>query len=385
MRRHIRAATGFGARVVGARPDAPRCLRVHHECMWYGSGRRQATTLFIAVVLVTAAAGCAGSHSDKAGGSASPKPVVLALATHDDDYAYGTFAAAVERVSNGSMRIRVVNNWRDSDADYEKAIVSDVRAGKVPLGIVGVRVWDTLGVPSFRALVAPFLIDSLGLEGRALASGFAPRALEAVSRRGVIGVALLPGLLRRPFGITRALVRPRDYRGATIGVRRSGVASETIAALGGVARINAPSDLSGLDGMEIDLLVISTDTIDRRSRPLTGNVVLWPKAQTIVMNRGAYARLTPGQREILRRAARAARSAELERDAHDERYLRSLLCTAGTLPVATATASDLAALRAKVAPVYRALERDPFTKAWMRQIARMRATSAARPASVQCH
>jgi len=385
MRRHIRAGTGVRGRVVGARPDAPQGSRVHHERMGYGSGRRQATTLFIAIVLAPGAAGCAGSHPDKAGGSASPKPVVLALATHDDDYAYGTFADAVERVSKGSMRIRVVNNWRDSDADYERAIVSDVRAGKVPLGIVGVRVWDTLGVPSFRALVAPFLIDSIDLEGRALASGFAPRALAAVSRHGVVGVALLPGLLRRPFGITRALVRPRDYRGATIGVRPSGVASTTVAALGGVARNNPPGDLSMLDGMEVDLLVISTDTLDRRSRPLTGNVVLWPKAQTIVMNRAAYARLTPGQREILRRAARAARSAELARDAHDERYLRSLLCTAGTLPVATATPSDLAALRAKVAPVYRALERDSFTKVWMRQIRRMRATSTAHPQSVRCH
>jgi TRAP-type C4-dicarboxylate transport system substrate-binding protein len=341
--------------------------------------------LFVAIILAPSAAGCAGSHLDKAGGSAPTKPVVLALATHDDDYAYGKFADAVARVSNGSMRIRVVNNWRDSDADYERGIVSDVRSGKVPLGIVGVRVWDTLGVPSFQALVAPFLIDSLDLEGRALASRFAPRALEAVSRQGVVGVALLPGLLRRPFGITRALVQPRDYRGAIIGVRRSGVASETIAALGGVARNNPPSDLSMLDGMEVDLLVISTDTMDRRSRPLTGNVVFWPKAQTIVMNRAAFARLTPGQREILRRAARAARSAELKRDAHDERYLSSLLCSAGTLPVATATPTDLAALRATVAPVYRALERHLFTKAWMRQIRRMRATSTAHPQSVRCH
>lgn len=384
MRRHIRAATGDRGRVVGARPDAAAGLRVHHGHMGYGSGQRKAMS-FVAIVLTPAAAGCAGSHVDKAGGSAPVKPVVLALATHDDDYAYGTFADAVARLSDGSMRIRVVNNWRDNDADYERGIVNDVRSGRVPLGIVGVRVWDTLGVPSFRALVAPFLIDSLELEGRALASGFAPRALEAVSRQGVVGVALLPGLLRRPFGITRALVRPRDYRGATIGVRRSDVASETIAALGGVATSRAASDPSGLDGMELDLLVISRDTLDTRAHPLTGNVVLWPKAQTIVMNRVAFGRLTPSQREILRRAARAARSAELGRDAHDERYLSSLLCSAGTLPIANATPTDLAALHAKVTPVYRALERDSFTKAWMRQIRRMRATSTAHPQSVRCH
>ena len=309
---------------------------------------------------------------------------MLALATHDDDYAYGTFAAAVGRLSGGSMRIRVANSWRETDADYERGIVTDVRSGRVPLGIVGVRVWDTLGVPSFRALVAPFLIDNLDLEGRALEGEFAPRALATVSRQGVVGIALLPGLLRRPFGITRPLVQPLDYRGATIGIRPGGVARETIAALGGVARANAPGDLSGLDGMEVDLLVISQDVLDRRSRPLTGNVVLWPKAQTIVMNRAAFARLTSDQREILHRAARAALSAELERDSHDERYLGSVLCSAGTIRVATGTASDMAALRASVAPVYRALERDSFTKAWIRQITRMRANDATRPESVRC-
>jgi TRAP-type C4-dicarboxylate transport system substrate-binding protein len=340
--------------------------------------------LLATVVLGVTAAGCAGSHVDKAGGSAPEKPLVLALATHDDDYAFGTFAAAVARLSGGSMRIKVVNSWRDTDADYERGIVSDVRSGRVPLGIVGVRVWDTLGLPNFRALVAPFLIDSVDLEGRALESEFAPRALATVSRQGVVGIALLPGLLRRPFGITRRLVRPLDYRGATIGIRPGSVAAETVAALGGVARVNAPGDLAGLDGAELDLLVIAHDMLDRRSRPLTGNVVLWPKPQTIVMNRPAFARLTSDQQEILHRAARAALSAELERDSHDERYLGSLLCSAGTIPFATATASDMSALRASVAPVYRALEGDSFTKGWITQITRMRAKDATRPESVRC-
>jgi TRAP-type C4-dicarboxylate transport system substrate-binding protein len=350
--------------------------------------RRNAAALLPAAVLVAAVVGCGGTRVDKAGGSPSAKPLVLTLATHDDNYAYAAFARAVAKLSGGSLRIRIAMDWRSTgdrrEIDYERGIVADVRSGKVPLGIVGVRVWDTLGVPSFQALVAPFLIQSLDLQARALESDFAGRALASVSRQNVVGIALLPGMLRRPFGITRALVRPLDYSGATIGIRPGGVAKATFEALGGAARAFLTGDLSGLDGAELDLLVISRDVLDTSSRALTGNVVLWPKAQTIVMNRAAFHRLTSKQRGILRRAGRAALAPELRRDVHDERYLQSLLCAAGGVAVATATPDDRAALHKAVEPVYRSLERNPLTKAWIAQIHRMQATTPTRPGSVRC-
>jgi TRAP-type C4-dicarboxylate transport system substrate-binding protein len=188
--------------------------------------------------------------------------------------------------------------------------------------------------------------------------------------------------MRRPFGITRALVRSLDYRGATIGVRPGGVAAATFAALGAVARGNEPGDPSGLDGAELDLLTITSDAWDRPDRALTGNVVLWPKPQTVVMNRAAFDRLTSRQRETLRRAGREALAPELRRDARDERYERSLLCT--TVSVVTATRADTATLRRSVEPVYRVLERDPFTKAWIAQIRRMHARGSSDPDAVRC-
>ena len=42
------------------------------------------------------------------------------------------------------------------------------------------------------------------------------------------------------------------------------------------------------------------------ARSVTADVVLWPRALTIVMNRDAWARLAPAHREILKRAAREA-------------------------------------------------------------------------------
>jgi TRAP-type C4-dicarboxylate transport system substrate-binding protein len=352
--------------------------------MGRGRGRR-AVAVLGAAGLVLAVAGCGSEQVDKAGGSA---PRTLTLATHDDDYAYGTFAAAVERLSGGSMKIRVATNWRNGggrrEIDYERRIVADVRIGTVQLGIVGVRVWDTLGVDDFQALLAPFLVDSLWLERRALESSLAAHALESVADKGVVGIALLPGRLRRPLGITRMLLGPHDYRDAEIGIRLGGVAEATFRVLGAVGTGYVPGHLSGFDGTEVDALAITENDYDNGARALTGNVVFWPKPQTIVMNRKAFSGLTPQQQRILRDAGREALAPELARIAHDQRLGLSVLCSDGRLPIATATSADLAALRSAVQPVYDQIERDPFTKRWIAQIARMRATGPVVQQTLKC-
>ena len=78
----------------------------------------------------------------------------------------------------------------------------------------------------------PFLIDSLALERRAIDPPFAGRALAAVRKTGVVGIAVLPGRLRRPLGLTRPLLRPDDYRGARVAIRLGRVAEQTLHALG---------------------------------------------------------------------------------------------------------------------------------------------------------
>jgi len=356
--------------------------------MGYGSGRRQATTLFIAVVLAPAAAACAGSHLDKAGGSDPTKPVVLALAAHDDDEAYGSFAAAVARLSSGSMRINVVGDWGATgdrrELDYERRIVGAVRAGKVQLGIVGVRIWDTLGINSFQALLAPFLVDSLRLERSAIESAPATRALATVERQGVVGIALLPGRLRRPLGITRPLIGAGDYRGAKFGMRPGAVARATLRALGARPAPYIPGGLVGFDAAELDPLTITENSYDADARTIAANVVLWPKPQTLVMNRTAFNRLSPEQRLILRRAGRDAVAPELIRIAHDERLGLSALCAARTVALVNASQAELAALRRTVRPVYDQLRRDPLTRAWITQILHRKGTPAAHKDVMRC-
>ena len=344
-------------------------------------------TLLPIALLALAASSCGAQGVDKAGGTKPQKPLVLTLASHDDDEtAYAPFAAAVKRLSGGAMQIRVETGWEGTqdarEIAYERELVSDVRAGRAELTIVGTRVWDTLGVTAFQAPLAPFLVDSLALERRALQLPFAARALAQVRKPGVVGIAVLPGRMRRPFGLTRPLVGPRDYRGARIAIRPSVVATESLGALGATAAGYIPGELGGFDGAELDPFTITSEEFDLGARGLTRNVVLWPKPWTIVMNEKAFARLTPEQRQILFAAGRAAFVPQLRQVARDQRSAISILCTDKTVPLTTASASDVATLRRAVQPVYRRIERSAFTRRWIAAVTRIKASTS--PDVVSC-
>jgi len=322
------------------------------------------------VVSTVGLAGGGGSAAAKT--SSRHSPVLLSLASHDDGFAGSSYAAAVRKLSHGSITIVVENAWRDHQVAYERGIVADVRTGQAELGVVGVRVWDTLGVTGFRALVAPFLIDSLALEGSVLRSPRATQTLTSLARAGVVGLAVMPGVLRRPLGIRRGLVSLQDYRGATIGIPVGALEAETFAALGGRAKESVPGSLAGLDGAELDLGTIAAHNWDLSAVALTANIVFWPRIQTVFMNAKVYRALTPAQRQILVRAGRVALALELVRIAHEESDSKALICTHGKLKLETATSDDLTALRAAVQPLYGLLNRDPRTKAWIAGISKTR-------------
>ena len=332
----------------------------------------------LAVALVTT--GCHGSGAGKAGGSrAIPgKPLTLTLLTGDSLFA-PEYADAVDRLSDGTMRIaiRVAGN----QPAYEAMTVDAVRKGKAQLGAVGARVWDGFGVTSFRPLVAPFLVDSLALEQRVLASPLVPRMMMGLDKAGVVGLAVLPGPLRRPLGLTRALVGPSDYRGAKIAIRYGGVARAAFTALGAKPVGYVVGYLPAVDGAELDANTIAENGYDAQAGALTANVVYWPRPQTFFMNRKAFDRLTPSQQSVLRRAGRAAIGPELALVERDEASGLAGICGRGTALLVTASPDDVAALQEAVAPVYAQLDRDPLDRRLLQAI---RALPAPPTDAVQC-
>jgi TRAP-type C4-dicarboxylate transport system substrate-binding protein len=330
-----------------------------------------AITLMSVATAVTAG-GCGGpSSSDKAGSEREAKPVVLTMANgNDETVGLEPFAAAVARLSGGSLRIEFENGWRKGTPDYETGLIGDVRAGKADLGWTGTRAFDSVGVSSFDALHAPLLVDSYALEQNVLDSPLVGEMLEGLEPLGLVGIGILPGPMRKPLGVS-ALVRPDDYRGRTLAIAQSRVAENALRAVGATAHpIASAGEIDGLDGIEQQLDAIQGNRYDSVAKYLTTNVNLWPRLPVIFMNRQAYAALSEDHRRALSEAATSALVPTLAAQRRDYEEAAAILCRRGVTFV-TASESDIAALREAVRPVYQRLQADPLTSRAIEQIRAM--------------
>jgi TRAP-type C4-dicarboxylate transport system substrate-binding protein len=328
--------------------------------------------------LLLALAGCGSSANKVTGGTPAAKAVVLTLANpHGGDTEISEFTRAVEQLSGGSMRIEVIGDWRLGEVEAERGTLRDVRAGRADLARIPTRAWDTFGVSSFQPLEAPLLVDSLALQQRIVTSPLGAAMLGGVRAAGVEPVGLLPGSPRRPVGVTRDLLAPRDYRGARIGLRPSSIHEATMRALGAsVVFVAGAQSLDGLDGTESDFATVDWARYDRQSRSMTSNVVLWPRAVAIVMNRDAWERLTEEQRAVLTEAPNAAIGELMRRERANERGGALATCSSD-FSLVRARPAEVTKLRRAAAPVYRRIERDRKTREAIEQIRAIKATLSA--------
>jgi TRAP-type C4-dicarboxylate transport system substrate-binding protein len=338
---------------------------------------RSAVAALMAASVV--AAGC-GSQSDKAGGSKSQKAAVLTMANgNGDPHELEPFARAVERLSNGTLRLDIRNSWRGGAPSYETGAIGDVRAGKVDLAWAGSRAFHSVGVKSFDPLHAPLLVNSYPLERKVLESDLVPTMLAGLKSLGVVGLGILPGPMRHPLGVKR-LVRPEDYQGKTLAIARSKIAEQTFSALGAKAHeIPAQGQITSLDGVEQQVASIAGNGYDNTARFLTSNVDLWPRPLVIFMNKKSYAGLTSRQRAALDGASKAVLGTTLSQAVQDEKEAMSTLCRRGLVAV-KASPEDVAELQTAVQPVLDRLEADPRVKSSIERIQSMQTDAPTDPA-----
>src|SRR4051812_33028775 len=178
--------------------------------------------------------GCDTSHSeraaDKAGGSEAPRVLLLGASDTVDQpesRAVRYFAGQVAKLSHGALRVELrFEAAGDRSPDVEARTEQMVRDGKFDLGWIGARAWDARGVKSFQALQAPFLVTNYALLDRVLTSPLANEMLAGLKRQHVVGIALLPGLLRHPVGLRGPLVSLADFRRARVRIQPSPATSE---------------------------------------------------------------------------------------------------------------------------------------------------------------
>lgn len=339
---------------------------------------RRVGKFVLAAAIAGAVGACAapgGPIGDKAGGAPGGRVVLRMAVTGGGPTLSGApaiFVKEVEALSRGNVRIDAIYQWGSFTPPAEQEVVRAVASDTVDLGLVGARVFDSLGVTSLRALNAPMLIDSYQLESAVLRSRISDKMLEGLDRARVKGLALLASGLRKPVGV-RPLVRPADWRGLTFSTYLSGTQIDAIRLLGATPKVAFGSFrwqglTSGqIQGYEFNLLAYDSNTAwVYPPRDITANINLWPEMFVIVANPNRLTTLTSRQRGWLEQAAREA-SARSTGLIQLETGLTNALCGHG-VRFADATEADLAELGVAFAPIYASLEKDPQTRAFIAQI-----------------
>lgn len=331
-----------------------------------------AATLFVA-------SGC--GRSDKAGGITSPA-VLRLLASAPDPFG-DDFAAEVRKLSHGRMRVEVTHaGSRYLTPDRDVRFARWVAAGRFDLGEIQAEAWDKLGVRSFEPFELPFLVSDQSLLKAVLQSPVPARMLSGLSRRGVVGLALVPGLLRHPVGYTQPMTAPADFRGTRMRVPVSGVGDALASVLGAT-----PVHLPPGDSPERTRLLRS-HRLESEENTIYGPPNAWFTANetlsapvgTLVANGKKFARLSNEQRQILRTAAAhvAARSLALVLAKFSE--ARGAVSHCKVARVLNATPTDVAALERATRPLYVQLERDPQLRALIAAIQAIKARTPPDPA-----
>ena len=312
---------------------------------------------------------------------ASPNsdPTVLRLGTGDalglpDTPVVAGFANAVEELSDGRMRIEVV--WEAAENSsvpdgFEKGVVALVQEGELDLGWIAARAWDTVGVKSFQAVQAPFLITDQELLTEVLASPVADEMIAGLEDAGVVGLGLYPDGLRYPLGYTAPMTSLEDFDGADIRLVPSEATEALVRALGGRPVYGLAGDAldaaiaSGdIDGTEVSLALAPTLAQDVAPRSvITGNVVLFPRVNTLFAGQELMASLSEEQRGILAAAAEEAQAIATGLATEDVQAF----CDAGG-EIVVASRAEVAAMERAARRVYRTLEADPATKTFIDEI-----------------
>lgn len=310
------------------------------------------------------------------------EPITLRIAVSDEQgrpsepYVF-EFIGQIEKLSDGNITIEPVwDAGADRTPDFEQGVVSLVKAGQYDLGLAGSRAWDGLGVTSFQALQAPFLITDDAL-AEAVASGeIGTQMLDSLSSAGMTGLALWPEDLRHPLSITldKPILSPDDLKGLTVRSIPSEISYMLINTLGG-------SPMYGDDYQAAESGLRQGASLSG-APTATGNVIFFPKFQVLFANGAAYEKLSEGQRSILVAAA-AATQKKASAEHPSEADAAAAWCADGGT-VVMATADQIAAFEAAAQPVFDKIEQDPLNAEWIAAIRELKAKTTPAPGAHAC-
>lgn len=356
-------------------------------------GRIAALVLTLAITpaaLAACGSGTTGAGQPKAGGETPP--TALRIGTPDSQGqpagpVIDEFVRLVEADGDASLDVEPVFLAVPQNTDnWDQAVIRQVMEGDLDLALIPARAWDTEGVTSLRALNAPFLVDSDNLVDAIVSSDLADEMLAGLEPVGVTGLALLPESLRHVFSFASPLLAAADYDGALVRSPNSATTYALFEALGAT-----PDDYPGqqvpdalaageLTAMESAFALAS---FDDEHLSTAGNVVLFPKVNTLVVNTERFEALSDDQRQAIEAAAQGAREFARGAVVPDAEQAADY-CESQAGSIVLASDADLAGLQAAVRPVYDELEQDAQTRQLIADIRDLKAETTPPVAVAEC-
>jgi TRAP-type C4-dicarboxylate transport system substrate-binding protein len=327
------------------------------------------TNLLLVAAAVLALSAVAACESPPVADKTGDQTVVLTLGTIDvldpnhQSPAATIFIQRLTELSGGRLKVRTTTEYQHGQPNAESDLVKAIGSGSFDLGIPSMRAFAAAGLPGLQALEAPLVITSRATENAIAAGPVGKDLLATLDGTDVLGLALAPGPLRRPFA-KRPLRSVFDWQATKFRSFNSPVQAQTITALGGQP-VTASFDFAvlvhdgRLHGAELDIAQYQENHYGPLLPAVTRNVVLWPKITVLTINRKTYNRLNEQQRQWLHQAAQSAVSAATG-FAYDEATPAKAMCATG-VRFYDATDAELAGLTTAVRPVLDTLAADPIS------------------------
>ena len=343
------------------------------------------TTFIVTSALVVSLVGC-GEPASRTG--ATSEPIVLRPATGGGpsvgNDVMDLLAAAT---ATGNVQVAEAQDADQVTPDSDRTLEL-LANGAADIGVVRSGQLVTAGASSLMALEAPLVVTNNEQAAAIAADPIAETAMADLSKIGLVGLALVPGGLRHPFGYgTTPLVAADEFRGATMNTRQddAGV-SEIMAALGATedhsigAERTAKAEGGAIRGIEVSLQQFAA--VDRPA-VITTNVTLYSKYDVIVVRQALWSTLSASQQAELKAVAAQVRvSAPVARGSEATGFAG--WCQGKGAGSALATDAELATFHDALDPVVASLESDPVAKEIIDRMRALGVGTTAEPTDLTC-
>ena len=325
---------------------------------------------------LAATAACSGVPASRSGAPA--EPVTLRSAWGQDPGGVGgdVLHSLIQVTADGPVTVEEGDRTvgavpSNNEIDAVKVLI----AGNADLTVVRTGAVQQLGAASLAALGAPFVVTN-NEQAAAIAADASIRegVLADLDGMGLVGLALVPGGLRHPFGYgDEPLLGAGDYESQAVNVRRDAGVVSILEVLGAQPDYSVDSERTAhVKGGEIRGIEVSVQQFQAVNLPAvqTANVTLYEKFDIVLVRKAAWDGLSTAQQQALREgveeAADDAMAARL-----DEADGQAAWCQQPGAATVLATAGQLATLHSRLDALTATMAQDPGTDRVLQQMRRL--------------